>query len=126
MFTLLLCDKTMSSTIKAACFYENRYNEFEVSSTYVLKDFKIKKMGHFVEIHIDESTKVTRALEQFNITSQEFNLAQIVRGEAESTPYVNVKVKVAHIEEIEVVGPDQIQKREIQIADETANSSLVL
>lgn len=124
MFTMMLCDENVASTIKAVCFYEDRYDEFEVSSTYVLEYFKIKKMGATVEIHIEPTTKITKALTQFNIERHQFNLA--VRGETGDAPYVNITVKVIHVAEIEKVGADQIQKREIQIADESANSSLVL
>ena len=126
MFTMMLCDENISSTIKAVCFYEDRYKEFEVSSTYVIQHYKIKKMGSAVEIHIEPTTKVTKALSQFNIETRQFNLAQILRGETGDTLCLHITVKVIHVAEIENVGADQIQKREIQIADESASSSLVL
>ena len=126
MFTIMLCDEDISSTIKAVCIYEDRYDEFEVSSTYVLERFKIKKMGSAVELHIEPATNVTKALTQFNIEKHQFNLAQIIRGETANSPYVHITAKVIYVAEIESVCANQINKREIQIADESAHSCLVL
>lgn len=43
MFSLNLCDKDPSSTIKAVCFNGNMSHKFEPSKTYELQDYKLKK-----------------------------------------------------------------------------------
>lgn len=42
-FSITLCDRDPSSTLKAVCFHEDYYSQLEPTKTYILKKLLIKE-----------------------------------------------------------------------------------
>jgi hypothetical protein len=131
MFTMNLCDEDPTSFIKAVCFDSSLYDNFESMKTYHFTGFKIKKAmaaGNSHELHIDANTKFTESPFQFPMENIWFNISHILRHDADHVSSLNVKAKVIAIDESVTVGkyPDQKEKRDITLADETGQMTLVL
>jgi hypothetical protein len=131
MFSMTLCDQNTTSTIRAVCFQDVMFDKFEVTRTYDLKSFKIKKgmgSGNDVEMLITEETEVAESLIRFNIEIMWFKLSQIVRQHTQNIRFLNLKAKITSIEDLLTVGkyPDHKQKRDVHLADDTGQITLVL
>lgn len=97
-------------------------------NTYYRRDFKIKKgLNGEVEILINVETQVVSSLFQFPVHNMLLKVAQIIRKETMNMKYVTLKAKVISVDKIVTVGhyPDIKQKREVQLADETGDITLV-
>ena len=131
MFSLNLCDKDPSSTIRAVCFNTDLFSNFETDVTYDLESFKVKKAfgnSSSLELLLDNDTKVSTAASQLKITDHTFNISQILREETENIRFINLKAKVTSIGDSISVGtyPDNKSKRSIFLADNTEHIELVL
>lgn len=131
MFSLNLCDKDPSSTIRAVCFNTDLFSNFETDVTYDLESFKVKKAfgnSSSLELLLDNDTKVSTAASQLKITDHTFNISQILRKETENIRFINLKAKVTSIGDSISVGtyPDNKSKRSIFLADNTGHIELVL
>ena len=118
MFSLNLCDKDPSSTIRAICFNTDLFSNFETDVTYDLESFKVKKAfgnSSSLELLLDNDTKVSTAASQLKITDHTFNISQILRKETENIIFINLKAKVTSIGNSISVGtyPDNKSKRSI-------------
>lgn len=118
MFSLNLCDKDPSSTIRAVCFNTDLFSNFETDVTYDLESFKVKKAfgnSSSLELLLDNDTKVSTAASQLKITDHTFNISQILRKETENIRFINLKAKVTSIGDSISVGtyPDNKSKRSI-------------
>ena len=118
MFSLNLCDKDPSSTIRAVCFNTDLFSNFETDVTYDLESFKVKKAfgnSSSLELLLDNDTKVSTAASQLKITDHTFNISQILRKETENIIFINLKAKVTSIGNSISVGtyPDNKSKRSI-------------
>lgn len=127
---MTLCDYNAEVTIRAISFEEDKYKAFDATSTYDIQDCKLKKgYGHNpLEILIASDTKVTKSLFQFTLNEVWFKINQIQRNETENVRYNNTKAKVIAISDVQAVGqfPHILDKREVQLADETGEITLVL
>ena len=94
MFTMTLCDRETTSTIRAVCFEGSMFNKFETTKTYDLKYFKLKKgMGNYsiLEVLITPETKVTDSIFQFTIEKKSFKICQILRRETSNVRFLSIK-----------------------------------
>lgn len=131
MFTMTLCDRETTSTIRAVCFEGSMFNKFATTKTYDLKYFKLKKgMGNYsdLEVLITPETKVTDSIFQFTIEKKSFKISQILRRETSNVRFLSITAKVISIEDVQTVGkyPDEKLKRDVLLADETGQVALVL
>lgn len=130
MFSMTLSDFNTTTTIRAICFQEQRYQEFNTTTTYDIQDFKVKKGfgASGLELLIAEDTKVTTSLFQYTVNKIWFKVHQIQRNETENIRFLNLKAKVLGVEDLQVVGqhPTRIDKREIRLADDTGEIILIL
>ena len=130
MFTMTLCDKDPSSTVKAVCFDESFFHQLLPLKTYIIKGFKMKRGFNAItmQIHINSEAQVELSKLQYRIEKQTFNISQIIRKETANVKTLNVKCKVLNIEEPTLVGkyPTQYQKRDVVCADSTGSITLVL
>ena len=70
MFTMNLCDQDPSSTIRAVCFDENLFGNFEANGTYDFKQFKVKKAyssSNNIEVLIDQFTVAEKPLSRLTL-----------------------------------------------------------
>ena len=131
MFSLNLCDKEPSSTIRAVCFNKDMFPNFESNVRYDLESFKLKKAfgnSSTLELLLDRDTKVSSATSQLEITDHTFNISQILRHETDNIRFMNLKAKVTSIGDATLVGtyPDNKTKKSIYLADNTGHIELVL
>lgn len=97
MFSLSLCDKDPSSTLRAVCFNEDMFSKFETTGIYDFQKYKLKKgFGSLnqVELLIDQFTMVEKAEIQLKIKGSSFTISQILRGETQGIRFINLKAKV--------------------------------
>lgn len=133
MFSLNLCDKEPSSTIRAVCFNKDMFPNFEMNVTYDLESFKLRKAfgnSSTLELLLDHDTNFSTAtsLQQLQITDHTFNISQILRHETDNIRFINLKAKVTSIGDATLVGtyPENKTKRTIYLADSTGHIELVL
>ena len=130
LFSMTLCDKDTSSTIRAVSFDENMYERFKTTATYDLKCFKVKKGFRNEEIEplISREVEVNESLFQFAIEKTTFKVAQILRRETTNVRFFTLKAKVIFIDDATMVGkpPNEKLMREVQLGDETGFITLVL
>jgi hypothetical protein len=84
MFSMTLCDRDSSSTIRAVFFDEGVYKKFQPTKTYDMKDFKVKKgFGGYsdMEIVVSAEAQVDESVVQFPIEKSTFKINQILRRE---------------------------------------------
>ena len=131
MFTMTLCDRDTTSTIRAVCFEEVMFNKFTATKTYDLKYFKLKQgFGNYndLELLITSDTKVSDSMFQFTIEKKSFKISQLLRSETSNVKFLSITAKVILIEDVETVGkyPDEKLKRDVVLADESGQVTLVL
>lgn len=85
-------------------------------------------MAGDVEILITDETQVTESLVEFTIEKKSFKISQIISRETFNIRFFNLKAKVISIDDLETVGkyPDQKQKRDIILGDESGQVTFVL
>ena len=134
MFSPSLADDgpCASSMIKAVCFEEAMFTEFEVKETYDVKSFKLRqafgRSNDQVELVIDYATTIDKSPVQLTITKKSFNIAAILRKESEGFRFVDVTAKIISVEDVCMVGkpPNNKEKRDVILADESGVIDLVL
>ena len=132
MFSMNLCGKDTSSTIRAVCFSEPMFSKFEPNKTYDINQFKVKKAygksTSNVELLIDNETRVSMSTSQFALEDQSFTISQILTNETKNVRFIKLKAKVMTIDDVHIVGtyPDNKSKRNINLADPTGHIQLVL
>lgn len=130
MFSMTLCDKDPSATIKAVCFEESFFHVLQPLKTYILKGYKIKRGFGIttMQIQINSDAQIELSKLQYKIEKQTFNISQIIRKETQNIKTLNVKCKIISIEDLKLVGkyPNQFQKRDVICADSTGSITLVL
>ncbi len=107
------------------------FDKFETSKTYELKDYKVKKgygASNDVELLIDSQTVIEKAATELTLQDCTFTISQILRGGSTNLRFINLKVKVTNVGELETVGhhPDCKTKREVSLTDNTGHINLVL
>lgn len=129
MFTMTLCDENPEHTIKAVSFHKDLYELLNPTETYIIKKFKAKNdVGNKIQIHLDTGTEIERSATQIKIEKKTFNIAQILRKETSNITMLNIKCKIAFVDEPLLVGkvPNQFLKRDIICQDNTGQITLVL
>ena len=132
MFSMNLCGKDSSTTIRAVCFDESMFDEFKAKQSYDVKSFKLKKgfgsSSNEVEVLIDHSTSVEESPDQFTVEKKCFNIVAILRKESQAFHFIDITAKVISIEDICVVKKphNNIAKRDVEIADESGVITMVL
>ena len=132
MFTMSLCEEDPSRTIRAVCFEENMFGQFNMKESYDLQSFKLKKginaSNNDVELVIDHTTSIKKAADQFDIEKQFFTIAEILRKESQGHRFINITAKVTCIEDVCLVGkhPNIMEKRDVHLADESGLITMVL
>ena len=130
MFSMTLCDRDTSSTMRGVSFEEKLFDKFEPTKTYDLKAFKVKRgfRGEEIEMLLPENVEVNMALVQYPIEKRTFTIAQILRRETANVRFFTVKAKVIYIDDAQMVGkaPNDKLMREVQLGDTTGTIILVL
>lgn len=132
MFSMNLCGRDPSSTIRAICFSEGMFSKFQPNTTYNLKQFKVKKAfgksSSNVELLVDNDTNVSTSTSQFALDEHSFTISQILNNETENVRFINLKAKVMKVDDLIVVGTytDNKAKRNIHLADHTGHIQMVL
>lgn len=132
MFSMNLCGRDPSSTIRAICFSEGMFSKFQPNTTYNLNQFKVKKAfgksSSNVELLVDNDTNVSTSTSQFALEEHSFTISQILNNETENVRFINLKAKVMKVDNLIVVGtyPDNKAKRNIHLADHSGHIQMVL
>ena len=132
MFSMNLCDQSSKATMRAVCFNERMFPNFEASKSYDISSFKIKKAfsdNDSIEILLDRDAYVNSAATEVPVVACSNLKIKDILAQAKNPPrFINVVAKVMTIHKPCEVGtfPDMRVKREITLADETGQIDLVL
>ena len=108
------------------------FEEFKAKQSYDVKSFKLKKgfgtSSNEVEVLIDHSTSVEESPDQFAVEKKCFNIAAILRKESQAFRFIDITAKVISIGDICVIKKtlDNIEKRDVELADESGVITMVL
>ena len=132
MFSMNLCGKDSCTTIQAVCFDDSMFEEFKAKQSYDVESFRLKKgfgtSSNEVEVLIDHSTSVEESPDQFAVEKKCFNIAAILRKESQVFHFIDITAKVISIGDICVIKKtlDNIEKRDVELADESGVITMVL
>lgn len=132
MFSMSLVEKDTSSTIRAICFEEEMFSQFQTRVTYDMKSFKLKRAfgqnSSEVEVLLDHGTSIEKSPQQFTVEKKQFPIAAILRKESQGFRFIDIKAKILAVEDVCMVGkhPNNVQKRDVELADESGVINMVL
>ena len=132
MFSMNLCDQSSKATLRAVCFNQRMFPNFEASKSYDISSFKIKKAfsdNDSIEILLDGDACVNSAATEVPVVACSNLKIKDILAQAKNAPrFINLVAKVMTIHNPREVGtfPDMKTKREISLADETGQIDLAL
>ena len=132
MFSMNLCDQSSKATLRAVCFNQRMFPNFEASKSYDISSFKIKKAfsdNDSIEILLDGDACVNSAATEVPVVACSNLKIKHILAQAKNAPrFINLVAKVMTIHNPREVGtfPDMKTKREISLADETGQIDLML